>query len=168
MRHRAQRKNFGRDHDHKKAMWRNMVGSLVEHGRIRTTLPKAKELRKFAERAVTLGKRENLNARRVLLSRLPNKAVVQKVFEDLAPRFKDRNGGYTRIIKLGPRPGDNAPMAFIEWVDYENAAPATAGKTAKAASKKGIDSISEDGVKKKVAKKKTTAKKKAKKKTTKS
>jgi large subunit ribosomal protein L17 len=97
---------------------RGLVTSLVEHGRIKTTLAKAKELRRHAEKAVTLGKKQSLHAQRLLLSRYPNEKTVATIIKDLAPRFKDREGGYTRILKLGGRPGDNAEMAFIEWVDY--------------------------------------------------
>ena len=118
MRHRAYRKNFNRDFNHKKAMLRNLVVSLVEHGRIKTTLAKAKELRRHADRVVTIGKRGGLNSIRLLLSKYPNKKMVFDVCENLVGRFQDRKGGYTRIIKLGKRLGDNAEMAFIEWVDH--------------------------------------------------
>ena len=118
MRHRANRKNFGRDFNHKKALIRNLVISLVEHGRIKTTLQKAKELRRHADRAITIGKRGGLNSVRILLSKYPNKKMVSEVVDNLSQKFKDRNGGYTRIIKIGNRLGDNAQMAFIEWVDY--------------------------------------------------
>ena len=164
MRHRAQRKNFGREHNHKKAMLRNLVTSLVEHGRVKTTLQKAKELRRHAEKAVTLGKKDTLHARRMLTSRYPNTKTVERVFSDLAPRFKDRNGGYTRILKVGRRAGDNAEMAIIEWVDYvvessSSSADTTAESKKTAATAK---STSTKQTARKKAKKKKTAKKKKK------
>lgn len=119
MRHNARTQRLGREKDQRIALIRGLVNSLVEHGRIKTTVAKAKELRRHAEKAVTVAKRQTLNARRVLLSKYPNEKVIQIIFNDLAPRFKDRAGGYTRIIKVGNRPGDNSAMAFIEWVDYE-------------------------------------------------
>lgn len=118
MRHRARVSTFGRKTGPRKALLRGLVTSLVEHGRIKTTLAKAKELRRHVERAVTMGKKQSLHAQRLLLSRYPNEATVSTIMKDLAPRFKDREGGYTRILKLGNRPGDNAEMAFIEFVDY--------------------------------------------------
>lgn len=118
MKHRAQVAHFGRDTGHRKALVRNLVFSLVEHGRIQTTVAKAKELRRHAERAVTLAKKGTLHARRLLLSRFPNEATVDSLIGDLAVRFKNRQGGYTRVLKLGRRPGDSSEMALIEWVDY--------------------------------------------------
>jgi large subunit ribosomal protein L17 len=118
MRHRARVSTFGRKTGPRRALLRGLVTSLVEHGRIKTTLAKAKELRRHVEKAVTLGKKQDLHAYRLLLSRYPNEATVSTIVRDLAPRFKDRSGGYTRILKLGARPGDNAEMAFIEFVDY--------------------------------------------------
>lgn len=106
-------------------MLRGLVTSLVEHGRIKTTLAKAKELRRHVERAVTLGKKQDLHAQRLLMSRYPNEKTVSTIMKDLAPRFKSRPGGYTRILKLGNRPGDNAEMAYIEFVDF---APKTAAE----------------------------------------
>jgi large subunit ribosomal protein L17 len=91
----------------------------VEHGRIKTTLAKAKELRRHVEKAVTLGKDQTLHSQRLLLSRYPNEKIVSIIMKDLAPRFKDRKGGYTRILKIGARPGDNAEMAYIQFVDYQ-------------------------------------------------
>lgn len=125
MRHRARVSTFGRKTGPRKALIRGLVTSLVEHGRIKTTLAKAKELRRHVEKAVTMGKKQDLHAQRLLLSRYPNEKTVSSIMKDLAPRFKDRNGGYTRILKLGNRPGDNAEMAFIEFVDY---APKSAGE----------------------------------------
>ena len=118
MRHRARVSTFGRKTGPRKALIRGLVSSLVEHGRIKTTLAKAKELRIHAEKAVTLGKKQSLHAQRLLVSRYHRQDTVTTIMKDLAPRFKDRAGGYTRILKLGGRPGDNAEMAFIEWVDY--------------------------------------------------
>jgi large subunit ribosomal protein L17 len=105
----------------------------VEHGRIKTTLAKAKELRRHVERAVTLGKKQSLHSQRLLLARYPNEKTVSTIMKDLAPRFKDRNGGYTRILKLGARPGDNAEMAYIQFVDYT--APEKTEVTVKEAAK---------------------------------
>lgn len=118
MRHRARTSTFGLESGPRKALIRGLVSSLVEHGRIKTTLAKAKELRRHVEKAVTTGKGQSLHAHRLLLSRYPNKDTVQTIMTDLAPRFKDRPGGYTRILKLGQRPGDAAEMAYIEFVDY--------------------------------------------------
>jgi large subunit ribosomal protein L17 len=122
MRHRARTQTFGRKSGPRKALIRGLVYSLVEHGRIKTTLAKAKELRRHVERAVTLGKKQSLHARRLLLSRYPNENAVSTIMAELAPRFKDRAGGYTRILKLGMRPGDAAEMAFIQFVDFAPAA----------------------------------------------
>jgi len=118
MRHRARVSHFGRKSGPRKALIRGLVTSLVEHGRIKTTLAKAKELRRHVEKAVTLGKQQNLHCQRLLMSRYPNEATVSTIMKDLAPRFKERPGGYTRILKLGSRPGDNAEMAYIEFVDF--------------------------------------------------
>lgn len=118
MRHRARVSTFGRKTGPRQALIRGLVSSLVEHGRIKTTLAKAKELRRHAEKAITLGKKQSLHAQRLLVSRYHNEDTVFSIMKDIAPRFKDREGGYTRIMKLGGRPGDNAEMAFIEWVDY--------------------------------------------------
>lgn len=119
MRHRVIKHSFSRKPSARKALMRGLVDSLVEHGRIKTTLPKAKELRRQVEKAVTMGKKGTVHARRILLSRYPNDNTVAGIVNNIAPRFKDRPGGYTRIIKLGNRAGDNAEMAFIEFVDYE-------------------------------------------------
>ena len=118
MRHNARVKHFGRKTGPRKALWRGLVNSLVEHGRIKTTLAKAKELRRHVEKAVTVGKKQTLHARRLLLARYPNEGVVSTIMSDIAPRFQDREGGYTRILKLGMRPGDRAEMAYIQFVDF--------------------------------------------------
>lgn len=123
MRHRRQAKRFSRSPEARKALVRGLVTSLVEHERIKTTLPKAKELRRHVERAITMGRKGDLNATRNLLSSYPNKDTVFKIVNNLSVRFKDRPGGYTRILKLGNRAGDNAPMAFIEFVDFDPAKP---------------------------------------------
>lgn len=119
MRHRRRTHYLGRKLTARVALLRGLVDSLVEHGRIRTTVAKAKELRRHVERAITVGKRGDLNARRLLLSRFPNEKTVTSIIGDLAPRFKSRPGGYTRIMRVGARPGDQAEMALIEFVDYE-------------------------------------------------
>ena len=121
MRHRCDVKRFSRKAGARKALIRGLVTSLVEHERIRTTLPKAKELRRFVEKAVTIGQDGTVHARRQLLAKYPNEDTVQKLVADIGPRFKSRPGGYTRIRRLGARPGDGAPMAFIEFVDYDPA-----------------------------------------------
>ncbi len=138
MRHGIRGRKLGRTSAHRKAMFRNQLVSLMEHGRITTTLPKAKELRPIAERLITLGKRGTVHARRQVRRWLPpqvkpersyrfgqpkpddlKKTTLQKIFDEIAPRFADRPGGYLRIAKLGPRKGDAAEMAILEFVDYE-------------------------------------------------
>lgn len=126
MRHRRQAKRFSRSPEARKALVRGLVTSLVEHERIKTTLPKAKELRRHVERAITMGRKGDLGATRSLMSSYPNKDTVSKIVNNLSVRFKERPGGYTRILKLGNRPGDNAPMAFIEFVDFDPAKAETA------------------------------------------
>lgn len=122
MRHRRRVKHFSRKSGARKALIRGLVESLVEHGRIKTTVEKAKEARRHVERAITLGKKGTLAARRLILARYPQVEVMTSIVNDLSVRFKDRPGGYTRIIKLGKRPGDMAEMAYIEFVDYDFAA----------------------------------------------
>ncbi|MEI6034539.1 MAG: 50S ribosomal protein L17 [Verrucomicrobiae bacterium] len=117
MRHRKKTVKLGRTASHRDAMLANQVCSLIEHSRIKTTLAKAKAVRPVAEKLVTLGKRGDLHARRLAAGKLGQKEAVKKLFAEVAPRAADRKGGYTRIIKLGPRQSDSAPMAFIEWVD---------------------------------------------------
>ncbi|PIT99745.1 MAG: 50S ribosomal protein L17 [Bdellovibrionales bacterium CG10_big_fil_rev_8_21_14_0_10_45_34] len=163
MRHKSQASHFGRRPGPRKALVRGLVGALVENGRIQTTVAKAKELRRHAERAVTLGKRGGLHARRLLLARYPNKAIVERIVGDLANRFADRAGGYTRIIKIGKRAGDAAEMAIIEWVDHKLAAIVSGGEQP-AANKKVVAPENKDETKTKVAAKRAkVAKKKAKK-----
>jgi len=117
MRHRHGLRKLNRTSSHRLAMLRNMTNSLLKHEAIRTTLPKAKELRRLAEPLITLGKTPTLANRRLALSRLRDKAVVYKLFNELGPRFAKRPGGYLRILKFGFRVGDNAPMALVEMVD---------------------------------------------------
>ncbi|MBX3021609.1 MAG: 50S ribosomal protein L17 [Bdellovibrionales bacterium] len=125
MRHRSKRHNFHRRPGPRVALIRGMVYSLVEHGRIKTTLARAKEIRRHVEKAITLGRKGTLNSRRLLLSRYPNENVVELLVTDLKKRFETRPGGYTRIVKLGARTGDQADMAFLEFVDYVPKAAAT-------------------------------------------
>ena len=117
MRHQKKTIKLGRTAEHRKALLANQVCSLIEHQRIKTTLAKAKAVRPLAERMVTLGKNGSIHARRTALATLRQKTAVKKLFDDIAPRSADRNGGYTRIVKLGQRKSDAAPMAFVEWVD---------------------------------------------------
>lgn len=121
MRHRSKTVKLQRDKAHREALLRNLAASLIEHGQIRTTLAKAKALRPYAEKLVTLGKKNTLHSRRRALSLLGSNQLAQrsskKLFEEIAPASADRQGGYTRIIKLGQRRSDAAPMALIEWVD---------------------------------------------------
>ena len=117
MRHTKKTIKLGRKSEHRNLLLANQVCSLIEHSRIRTTLAKAKAVRPFAERMVTLGKRNDLHARRLAFAFLRQKDAVRKLFADVAPRAGSRQGGYVRIIKLGPRNSDSAPMAYIEWVD---------------------------------------------------
>ncbi|PPK51828.1 50S ribosomal protein L17 [Marinobacter persicus] len=116
MRHRKSGRKFNRTSAHRKAMFRNMTASLVEHELIKTTLPKAKELRRVAEPLITLAKQDSVANRRLAFSRLRNDAAVAKLFEELGPRYSERPGGYLRVLKCGFRAGDNAPMAFVELV----------------------------------------------------
>lgn len=117
MRHRLSGRQLGRNSSHRAAMFRNMTASLVEHELIKTTLPKAKELRRFAEPLITLSKEDSVANRRLAFDRLRNKETVGKLFTELGPRYVARPGGYLRILKAGFRPGDNAPMAYVELVD---------------------------------------------------
>ena len=130
MRHLKAGRKFGRTSAHRKALFRNLVGALIQRERISTTLAKAKELRGKVEKTITLGKRGTLHARRQAFKLVPAKDAVQKVFGPLAERYANRPGGYTRIIRIGHRKGDDAPMAFIELVDREGdeAKPAVKGK----------------------------------------
>lgn len=173
MRHNARVKHFGRKSGPRKALFRGLVNSLVENGRIRTTLAKAKELRRHVEKAITVGKKQSLGARRLLLARYPNEKVVSMIMADLAPRFKDRAGGYTKILKVGRRPGDQAEMAYIQFVDFkaadlvkdvtkdttkDTAKKATKGTKAPTADKKAAARSQRTATKKAAAKKKNVRK----------
>jgi large subunit ribosomal protein L17 len=126
MRHHRAGKKLGRDSAHRKALYANLACALVEHGRIKTTVTKAKAVKPFAEQMITLGKRGDLAARRQAIAELRSQDAVHKLFAEVAPRFAERPGGYTRIVKIGPRQGDAAEMAYLELVDFEPARPALA------------------------------------------
>ncbi|MGH6820963.1 MAG: 50S ribosomal protein L17 [Methylocella sp.] len=119
MYHGHPKRRFGRTHEHRKAMFANMCQALIKHEQIVTTLPKAKDLRPIVEKLVTLGKRGDLHARRQAIAQIKDAPLVAKLFAVLAPRYKDRHGGYTRVLKAGFRFGDNAAMAVIEFVDRD-------------------------------------------------
>jgi large subunit ribosomal protein L17 len=180
MRHKARSRKLGRTSTHRKAMYRNMVTSLLEHERIQTTDAKAKEVRRIAERMITLGKRGGLHARRRALRVIRRREVAAKVFDELAERYRDRAGGYTRVLKLGSRRGDAAPLSLVELVEpgvpaahdepkkkrgsAKKTTKATSKKTTKATSKKTTKATSKKTTKatsKKTTAKKTTRKKKA-------
>jgi large subunit ribosomal protein L17 len=122
MRHGKVHRKLGKKPEHRKAMFANMCAALIKHEQISTTLPKAKELRPIVEKLVTLGKRGDLHARRQAVAQIRDVAMVKKLFEVLGPRYKERKGGYTRVLKAGFRYGDNAPVAVIEFVDRDEAA----------------------------------------------
>jgi large subunit ribosomal protein L17 len=154
MRHQLSGRQLSRNAPHRQAMLRNMAASLLRHETIRTTLPKAKELRRVVEPLITLGKDDTDANRRLAFSRLRDPEVVVKLFETLGPRFKERPGGYTRILRMDPRPGDAAPMALMQLLDQpepaaEEAAPAEEGAAKKKAAKKkaGPKRISKKAVK---------------------
>ncbi|HZR95353.1 MAG TPA: 50S ribosomal protein L17 [Gaiellaceae bacterium] len=119
MRHGRTGKKLGRDSAHRRALYANLACSLIEHGRIRTTEAKAKAVKPYAEKMITLGRRGDLHARRQALAELRSQEVVHQLFSDVAPRMADRDGGYTRIVKLGPRFGDAAEMVYLELVDFD-------------------------------------------------
>ena len=122
MRHHRAGKKLGRDTAQRKALYSGLAGALIEHGRIKTTEAKAKAVKPVAEQMITLGRRGDLAARRQALSFLRSKDVVKTLFDDVGPRFKERPGGYARIVKIGPRPGDAADMVYLELVDFDPAA----------------------------------------------
>jgi len=124
MRHMNQGRKLNRTSAHRKALFRNLVLALVQHERIRTTDAKAKELRRYADRMVTLGKRGDVAARRLAFAFMQSRDAVKKLFIEIAPRFKERNGGYTRVIKFGIRRGDAAPLSIIEFTDFSEKADA--------------------------------------------
>src|ERR1043166_6670150 len=136
MRHQKKTIKLGRTAEHRKALLANQVCSLIEHQRIKTTLAKAKAVRPVAERMVTLGKNGSIHARRTALATLRQKNAVKKLFDDIAPRSTERNGGYTRIVRLGQRRSDSAPMAFIEWVDMADVVQAEPAEEKKPKRKK--------------------------------
>jgi large subunit ribosomal protein L17 len=121
MRHARTGKKLGRDSAHRRALYANLACSLIEHGRIKTTEAKAKAVKPYAEKMITLGRRGDLHARRQALAELRTQEIVHKLFADIAPRMADRPGGYTRIIKIGHRLGDAAEMVYLELVDYDPA-----------------------------------------------
>jgi large subunit ribosomal protein L17 len=134
MYHGRSKRRFNRTAEHRKAMFANMCQALIKHEQIITTLPKAKDLRPVVEKLITLGKRGDLHARRQAISQIKDVDLVRKLFDVLAPRYKTRNGGYTRVLKAGFRFGDNAPMAVIEFVDRDvEARGKDSGPTAEAA-----------------------------------
>ena len=133
MRHSKGYRRLNRTHEHRKALFANMAGSLIEHEQIKTTLPKAKELRPIVEKLITLAKRGDLHARRLAASRLKEDQYVTKLFDILGPRYSERKGGYTRVLRAGFRYGDMAPMAIIEFVDRDVAAKGAADKARVAA-----------------------------------
>ena len=135
MRHQVKGRKLGRSPAHRKALFRNQLSSLVKAERIRTTLQKAKELRPLAEKVVTQGKRDTLHARRQVNRLISDRELVKKLFDEIAPRYHERPGGYTRIIKLGPRKGDGAEMAYLEFVDRGETETATDKKSKKATKK---------------------------------
>ena len=161
MRHGMTHNRLGRNSSHRKALFRNQLASLIESERIVTTLVKAKELRPIAEKVVTLGKKGTLHARRTAGRAIASDTLLKKLFDDIAPRMADRLGGYTRIVKLGPRRGDGAEMAILEFVDFkfEVKQPEPAG--AKKAEKKAKDAESASDEKADAAPKKPTKKKAA-------
>jgi large subunit ribosomal protein L17 len=124
VRHRKSGRKLGRDASHRKALYANLTGALIEHGRIKTTVAKAKEVRPIAEQMITLGRHGGVHARRQALKFLRSQDVVHMLFSDVGPRFKDREGGYSRIVRIGPRLGDAAEMAYLELVDFTPEPPA--------------------------------------------
>ena len=133
MRHQRSGKKLGRDASHRRALYANLAGALIEHGRIKTTEAKAKAVKPFAEKMITLGKRGDLHARRQALAALRSNHVVHQLFADVAPRFAERPGGYTRIVRLGQRQGDAAEMVYLELVDFEPVVTPFAARRAEAA-----------------------------------
>ncbi len=138
MRHKRAGKKLGRDSSQRRALYSNLAGALIEHGRIKTTEAKAKAVKPIAEQMITLGRRGDLHARRQALAFLRSPDVVHKLFSDVGPRFADRPGGYSRIVKIGPRPGDAAPMAYLELVDFvPDTTPIVASRAPAAAAAEG-------------------------------
>ena len=122
MRHQRSGKKLGRDSSHRRALYANLASQLIEHERIQTTLSKAKAVKPIAEQMITLGRRGDIHARRQAVAFLGSKDIVHKLFDELGPRYAERPGGYSRIVRLGPRPGDAAEMVYLELVDFDPAA----------------------------------------------
>lgn len=140
MRHGKKTVKFGRESGHRKAMMRNLVTSLLAHEHVSTTIAKGKELKRQAEHMITFGKRGDLHSRRQVLRHVADKAVVSKLFEELAPRYSERKGGYTRLVKIGPRRGDGAEMVIVELVDRPGAeSPAATAVTPEVAEATSTD-----------------------------
>ena len=139
MRHAKGYRRLNRTHEHRKALWANMAGSLIEHEQIKTTLPKAKELRPIVEKLITLGKRGDLHARRQASAKLKEDQYVTKLFDILGPRYKERQGGCVRVLRAGFRYGDMAPMAIIEFVDRDVEAKGMADKSRSVAQEEGAE-----------------------------
>ena len=144
MRHKIAGRKLGRNPSHRRAMLRNLVTSFLEHERLVTTLPKAKEVRPIAEKMITLGKRDTLHARRQVSAYLLDESTTKKVFDTIAPRFSDRPGGYSRIVRLGPRVGDGADVAVIELLGSELEAKKAKEAEAKASTEEGTESENKD------------------------
>jgi large subunit ribosomal protein L17 len=162
MRHNVAGRLFGRTANQRKALLRGLVASLIEHQRIETTLAKAKETRRIAEKLVTLGKRGDLHAKRLVMAKVPNRALVVKLFDEIAPRFADRNGGYLRIVPTRQRVNDKAQLAVLEFVDFEEIRDeATKGKKKEKAEKKAAPAKKEKAEKKAAPAKEEKAEKKA-------
>lgn len=157
MRHRVSGKLFGRTANQRKALLRGLMASLFEHQRIETTLAKAKEVKKLSERIITLGIRGDLHSKRLALSRVPNRSAIAKLFNDIAPRFSGRNGGYLRLVQTRNRVNDAAPMAVLEFVDYEEIRKAKEAKEGKKSEAKKSEGKQTEG--KKAEEKKTEGKK---------
>lgn len=139
MKHGNGYRKLNRTHEHRKALWANMAGSLIEHEQIKTTLPKAKELKRVIDKLITLGKRGDLHARRQAAAQLKQDMHVKKLFDVLGPRYQERSGGYSRVLKAGFRYGDMAPMAIIELVDRDPAAKGAADKARVEAEAEAVD-----------------------------
>jgi large subunit ribosomal protein L17 len=162
MRHRKSGRQLNRNSSHRQAMFRNMAVSLIEHEIIKTTLPKAKELRRVAEPLITLAKQDSVANRRLAFARTRSKSAVGKLFGELGPRYSERPGGYTRILKCGYRPGDSALMAFIELVDREPAADELDGdESLEASNARDSDTSEEDSQKETLASEEEEAEQKA-------
>ena len=159
MRHQKHTRKLGRTSQHRDAMLANLVASLILHKRVKTTLAKAKAARPFAEKMVTLGKSGTLHSRRLAIAKIGQREVVGKLFKEIAPGFKDRAGGYTRIVKLGPRQSDSAPIAFLEWVDFVLPSETENGPAATPAEKTEKPAKAEKAAKKKADKKSDTEEK---------